>query len=47
MYNDLSLPITEKIHNEVISLPMNTALDNDEVDRIITATNSWKSPNMG
>lgn len=47
MYNELSLPITEKIHNEVISLPMNTALDNDEVYRIITAINSWRSPNKG
>ena len=45
MYNELSLPITEKIHNEVISLPMNTALENDQVCRIITAINSWESPN--
>ncbi|WP_396141835.1 DegT/DnrJ/EryC1/StrS family aminotransferase, partial [Flavobacterium sp.] len=34
-WNHLSLPITEQIHNEVLSIPMNSSLTNDEIDQII------------
>lgn len=35
------LPITEQIHNEVFSLPLNTALTNSQLETIVTAVNSF------
>ncbi|WP_128544866.1 DegT/DnrJ/EryC1/StrS family aminotransferase [Larkinella soli] len=40
-WRDLSLPVTERIHREVFSLPLNTALRDGEVDRIIDALNAF------
>jgi dTDP-4-amino-4,6-dideoxygalactose transaminase len=40
-WNDLSLPITEKIHAEVLSLPISPVLTMDEVSLIITALNKY------
>lgn len=40
-YNDLILPITERIHNEVISLPLNAVLTNEEVTYIIQTVNQF------
>ena len=40
-FNDLSFPITEKIHNEVLSLPISPVLNRDEVDYIIKVVNQW------
>lgn len=40
-WNHLSFPITEKIHNEVISLPISPVLTIDEADFIIQKVNSW------
>ena len=37
----LSLPITEKIHDEVLSLPINSALNLDELAKIVTTINSY------
>ena len=37
--NNLSLPITEKIHNEVISLPMSGVVEMDEVERVCELMN--------
>lgn len=34
-WNDMSFPITEIIHNEVLSLPLNTALTTSEVVKIV------------
>jgi dTDP-4-amino-4,6-dideoxygalactose transaminase len=42
-YRHLSLPITEKIHAEVISLPLNAVLTNAEVTYIIQAVNQYDS----
>ena len=39
--NYLSLPITEKIHQEVVSLPLNPSLTNDEVEYIIQIVNQY------
>ena len=39
--SQLSLPFTEKIHNEVLSLPLHPALDNKEVDHIINTINRF------
>lgn len=40
-FNHLSFPITEKIHNEVLSLPMSPVLTDDEVSKIIEAVNLY------
>ena len=40
-YNKMLLPITEQIHDEVLSLPLNTALLNNEVLKVIEAVNSY------
>ena len=38
----LSLPITERIHREELSLPLNPTLQQEEIERIIEAANSFK-----
>lgn len=38
-WNDLSFPITEKIHDEVLSLPMSSVMTNDEVSKVIQILN--------
>jgi dTDP-4-amino-4,6-dideoxygalactose transaminase len=40
-YNSLSFPITEKIHDEVLSLPISPVLTDNEVDEIINAINQF------
>jgi len=40
-WNNLSFPITEKIHNEVLSLPMSPVLTEVEVDFIIEILNQY------
>jgi dTDP-4-amino-4,6-dideoxygalactose transaminase len=40
-FNSLSFPITEKIHREVLSLPMSPVLTKEEVSRIIHALNHY------
>lgn len=39
--NGLSLPITERIHNEELSIPLNQTLSNAEVEQIINALNEF------
>lgn len=40
-WNTLSFPITEKIHNEVLSLPMSPVLTDSEVDFIVAVLNTY------
>ena len=40
-YKNLSFPITEKIHREVVSLPMGPTMDNTDISRVIEAANSY------
>lgn len=40
-WNDLSFPITEKIHDEVLSLPISPVLNSEEVDFIISVLNKY------
>ena len=40
-WNDLSFPITEKIHAEVLSLPLSSVLLDDEVDKVIEVINNY------
>ncbi|MEP6803819.1 MAG: DegT/DnrJ/EryC1/StrS family aminotransferase, partial [Flavobacterium sp.] len=40
-WSTLSFPITEKIHDEVLSLPMSPVLTNEEVDFVIEVLNRY------
>ncbi|MCW3785515.1 DegT/DnrJ/EryC1/StrS family aminotransferase [Plebeiibacterium sediminum] len=40
-FSSLSLPITEAIHNEVVSIPLYSTLNNDEIEYIIEAINKF------
>lgn len=40
-WNNLSFPITEKIHEEVLSIPLNSGLNVSEVEHIITILNEF------
>ena len=40
--NQLSLPITEMIHNQELSIPCHQAMTNEEVDEVINLLNSFK-----
>lgn len=42
-YNSLQLPITEQIHNEVLSLPISPVLTDDEVKTIVSAINNYNN----
>jgi len=41
-WNNICFPITEKIHNEILSLPMSPVLITNEVEIIIDIINNWK-----
>lgn len=41
-YNNLSFPITEMIHSEVISLPISPTMTKKEIKRIVEAVNNFK-----
>jgi dTDP-4-amino-4,6-dideoxygalactose transaminase len=42
-WNDLSFPITEKIHNEVLSLPISPIMINDDFRRIVEIINLFNT----
>lgn len=42
-WNSLSLPLTERIHEEVLSLPMDPTMSDDDVASVIAACNSFVS----
>ncbi|MEI6864588.1 DegT/DnrJ/EryC1/StrS family aminotransferase [Flavicella sp.] len=39
--NQLYFPITEKIHHEILSIPINPILENHEIEKIITVLNLY------
>ncbi|MCH5236835.1 MAG: DegT/DnrJ/EryC1/StrS family aminotransferase [Muribaculaceae bacterium] len=41
-WNDLSYPVTEKIHAEELSLPISPVQTQEETERIINLLNGWK-----
>jgi len=41
-YKNYSLPVTENIHNEILSLPIEQSMTNDEVETVINAINSFE-----
>jgi dTDP-4-amino-4,6-dideoxygalactose transaminase len=40
-WNDLSFPISEKIHDEVLTLPLSPVMSEEEISRIIAVTNTF------
>lgn len=42
-WNNISLPITEKIHDEVLSLPLSSVQHIDDTKKIIDYLNKWKN----
>lgn len=40
-FNNLSLPITEQIHNEVLSMPISPVMTQEEVKCIVDVINNW------
>lgn len=40
-YNHLSFPITEKIHEEVLSLPISSVMEEDEIQKVIDVLNKF------
>ena len=40
-YHHLELPISEAIHNEILSLPISPAMSDEQVATVIAAANSW------
>jgi dTDP-4-amino-4,6-dideoxygalactose transaminase len=42
LWNDLSYPVTEKIHNEVLSLPINSTLKDSDIQKIAEVINSFE-----
>jgi dTDP-4-amino-4,6-dideoxygalactose transaminase len=40
-WNNLSFPITEKIHDEVLSFPMTPVMKDEDVNRIVTVINKF------
>ena len=44
-WNNLSYPISEKIHREVISLPMSPTLSIEEANQVVTICNNFEVPN--
>lgn len=45
-WNHLSLPLTERLHLEVLSLPMGPTLQDDEVDAVIAACNTFEGSSL-
>ena len=41
-YKDMSFPITEQIHAQVLSLPISPVLTDEEVKKVIEVLNEWK-----
>lgn len=40
-WNNLSFPITEKIHNEILSIPINSILKENEIKKIVKILNNY------
>ncbi len=40
-YSHLSLPITERIHQEVLSIPIDPTMTKNDIQQVINACNSF------
>ena len=41
-WNDFSYPITEKIHDEILSIPISPVLQQNEVEKVINVLNRFE-----
>jgi dTDP-4-amino-4,6-dideoxygalactose transaminase len=41
-WNARSYPITERIHREILSLPISPVMNNAQIDSVIAACNDWR-----
>ena len=41
-WNNLSYPVSEKIHREILSLPISPVLTKNEAERVVEVLNGWK-----
>lgn len=41
-WKNCSYPVTEKIHNEIMSLPISPVMAQEDVSRVIDVVNSYK-----
>ena len=41
-WNHLSLPITERIHSQILSLPISPVMTDEEVKEVIESVNSFR-----
>jgi dTDP-4-amino-4,6-dideoxygalactose transaminase len=41
-WEHLSFPVTEKIHREILSLPMSPVMSNEDVTEVISIVNRWQ-----
>ena len=41
-WNNLGLPVTERIHAQELSLPVNPLLSDEEVEKVIKAVNTFR-----
>ncbi|HDR2352272.1 DegT/DnrJ/EryC1/StrS family aminotransferase [Enterobacter roggenkampii] len=41
VYNNLNLPVTEMIHESVLSLPIDTTMTNEEIMKVVSVINSF------
>jgi len=41
-FNNLSFPVTEKIHNEVLSLPISPVITDDEIKKVVNLLNTFE-----
>ena len=41
-WHGLKLPITEKIHDTIVSLPISPVMKDDEVEEVIATVNAWR-----
>jgi dTDP-4-amino-4,6-dideoxygalactose transaminase len=42
LMNNLVFPVTEKIHSEVLSLPISSVIEMEEVKKVVSVLNAWK-----
>jgi dTDP-4-amino-4,6-dideoxygalactose transaminase len=43
-WNEKSYPLTEAVHQQVLSLPISPVMTDDQVDAVIAACNSFETP---
>ena len=41
-WNNLSYPITEEIHNTIISLPISPVMQQGEIDKVVEVVNAYQ-----